>query len=392
MYIVLFAFIWWLLVAIASRVEMSSLQIPWDNTASLYILLYFPACILFGFIPVLLFPLKPSLEPIKEKSQVHNFLRMLFCISIALFFLQSLIYVPPAFNADPSLARLEWGFKYIHVVTEILVRVGVLACVGVAVTKGRISFGDLCLMLTAETYAILVVSRGLIFEFFIYFIFASVLISNRKYFGFSVRKKHVFSLAMIWLLFVIYGEWRQGDDFSISQYGGMLFESHTLAWIFGYFLVNLDNLALVIMENFHNHSVTNVFGPILQSLQILNYKEIDDYLYVGKFNLGTALRPFVIDYGSCLGGFVFAMLWSLALLLPNLCYFSSTRFAVIISLAYMSLLFPVTGRIEQPPYLFPLLLIIFVDRFYWLLTRIHKKAALRSFLGSAKLLLVPAKK
>lgn len=293
-------------------------------------------------------------------------IRLLFYFVLILFLLQSLIFVPPALSSDPSSARLEWGFKYVHVATEILVRAGVLACVGTAVMKGRLSFSDLCIMFAAETYAILVVSRGLILEILIYFAFAYILISYRKYSKFRIRSKHVFPFIAIWLIFVIYGEWRQGDDFSISEYGGMLIDSNAIAWVFGYFFVNLDNLALVIMENFKNDSITNVFGPLLQSLQILDYKEIDDYPYVGKFNLGTALRPFVIDYGPWLGGIAFALIWSLVLLLPNLCYFASTRIAIVISLAYMSLLFPVTGRMEQPPYLIPLLLIILSDRLYWI--------------------------
>ena len=366
-YIVIFSCIWWLLVSVASRVEMSSLQIQWNNLAFICIFFYFPLCIAFGILPALVFPLKVPIKTFKLEVRMRNIIFRLFYLFIFLFLLQSLIYTPPVLSVDSSSARLEWGFKYIHVATEIFIRTGVLICVGSAIAIGRMSSKDLFLIFFAEVYAVSVVSRGLILEILIYFIFALILISYRKNYVFRLNIRHIFLLLMIWVLFFLYGEWRQGEEFSISEYGGMLVESNFLAWIFGYFFVNFDNLALIIMENFQNGSATNVFGPLLQTLQIIDYKEVDEYLYVGKFNLGTALRPFVIDYGPWFGGVTFGLLWSFVLLIPNLCRFSSTRFAILISLAYMSLLFPVTGRIEQPPYLFPLLILALLDLFYWIM-------------------------
>jgi oligosaccharide repeat unit polymerase len=361
-YIVIASCVWWLVLALSSRLELSLLQVSWSAEASFAIFVYFPFCILLGLIVVTLFPMR---RIDFHEGRIHKEIRFLFFLCIMAFVVQSLFALPPALSSDPMNARLEWGFKYVHVATEILIRTGVLVCLGAAVNRGRITRADLWILLSAIIYAFLVVSRGLILEFIIYIIFASVLNARTTYQNIRIRPKHLIALALVCGLFVIYGEWRQGMDFSISEYGEMLFDSNTLAWIFGYFLVNFDNLALLIMEGFHNSAISNIFGPLFQTLQIMNFDEVDDYLYVGKFNLGTALRPFVLDFGPWVGGLAFTALLSAVLLLPNFCRFNSSRYAILISLAYMAFIFPITSRLELPAYIFPLLFIIMVDRFDW---------------------------
>jgi oligosaccharide repeat unit polymerase len=363
-YILILATLWWLLLASINSLELSLLQVEWSFDATFAIYIYIPVCFLICIIPILTFPLKSIPDSVFRERRIELPLRIFFYFFIFLFLIQAIIFTPPAFTGDPSAGRLEWGFKYVHVLSEIFIRAGVLACAGAAASRGYISRADAMVLLASVIYAILVVSRGLILEILIYFIFASILSSRQKFISIKIRRKHIIWFSIIWLVFIVYGEWRQGDEFSISEYGEMLIDSNVIAWIFGYFLVNYDNLALIIMNDFRNDSLTNIFGPLLQTLQILNYEEIDDYLYVGRFNLGTALRPFVLDYGPWFGGLAFSLLLSLVLLLPNLCRFSSSRFAILISLTYMTLLFPVTSRIELPAYVFPLILIIIFDRFF----------------------------
>ena len=363
-YILIVATFWWLLLASINSLELSLLQVKWSFEATFAIYIYIPACFVICIIPILAFPLKSIPDSVFIERRIEMPLRILFYFFIFLFLIQAIIFTPPAFTGDPSAGRLEWGFKYVHVLTEIFIRAGVLACVGAAASRGYISRADAMVLLAGVIYAILVVSRGLILEILIYFIFGSILSARQKFISFKISRKHIVWFGIIWLVFVAYGEWRQGDDFSISEYGEMLIESNAISWIFGYFLVNYDNLALLIMNDYRNDSLTNIFGPLLQTLQILKYENIDDYLYVGRFNLGTALRPFVLDYGPWLGGLAFSILLSLVLLLPNLCRFSSSRFAILISLTYMTLLFPVTSRIEVPAYIFPLILIIIFDRYF----------------------------
>jgi oligosaccharide repeat unit polymerase len=363
-YILLTATIWWLILASLNAFELSLLQLVWSGDAVFAIYVYFPICFLSSILVIKFFPLKMLPGSIHGETQFYKLFVVIFYLIIVLFLVQAVLFIPPALSGDPSGERLNWGFKYVHVATEILIRSGVLVCTGCAVSRRFFRRGDYVLLALAVSYAVLVVSRGLILEVLIYFVFGSILIARRKNKRFTIRRKHVLWMASIWALFFVYGEWRQGGDFSISEYGEMLIESNAIAWFFGYFLVNYDNLALIIMEGFSNNSLTNVFGPFLQTLQIMHYEQIDDYTYVGRFNLGTALRPYVIDFGPWLGGVAFTILLSIILLLPNLCRLAAGRFSILISLGYMCLLFPVTSRIEQPAYIIPLIIIISADRFF----------------------------
>jgi len=184
----------------------------------------------------------------------------------------------------------------------------------------------------------------------------------------NLRKKILKSMLLIAAvvgLFVGYGNWRQGDEFSISEYGELLIDSNALGWIFGYFLVNFDNLALIIIEQYKNEATSNVFGSIIQTLQITKFDQVDDYLYVGKFNLGTAFRPFVMDFGLLGGGLVFFLLWTMVLTALSLTKKIASRYAIAALLAYWAFCFPITSRIEQPPYLFVLVWILLAERIIW---------------------------
>jgi len=174
--------------------------------------------------------------------------------------------------------------------------------------------------------------------------------------------KSLFVVALVVGIFIGYGNWRQGSDFSIVEYGEMTVDSNALAWIFGYFLVNYDNLALLIGEQYKNTAFSNSFGSLLQTLQVAKFEQVNDYLYVGKFNLGTAFRPFVLDFGVWIGGMVFVVLWALILLSPSYCRHSGSRYALHALIAYSAFCLPITSRIEQPPYLFALIWILVADR------------------------------
>jgi hypothetical protein len=158
-------------------------------------------------------------------------------------------------------------------------------------------------------------------------------------------------------VFIYFGDIRQGSDFDISEYGEAKGNYGYLTWFFGYFLVNFDNLALIIENNFVNGAQSNVFGSILQTLQITEFESVDEYLYVGKFNLGTAFRPYIMDFGFVYGGLAFVFAWYICLrqcyIVKNLSNFYSILFLLI----YIAITIPITSRIEQPPYLFALILL-----------------------------------
>lgn len=354
--IVIGSCIWWLLLAILSRMELSLLQLVWSEAAAVFIFVFVPLCIAVGVLGV---QRARRLQPVAPREFMLTYI--LFGILMVLFAIQCVLFVPPALSGEPNSARLEWGFKYVHVLTEITIRTTVLLCVGTAAARGKFKFIDRAILLSSLVYTVLVVSRSFMLEIIFYWAMGTYFIarSGPQRSRFSMR--HVLLGLSVIPVFVLYGNWRQGSDFSIVEYGELMVDSNVLAWVFGYFLVNYDNLALLIMENFKNDSVSNVFGPLLQTLQISKFAAVDDYLYVGKFNLGTGIRPYVLDFGPWAGGAIFAVMWIVVMAAPGLCRTKNARFATMALVAYMGFCLPITGRIQEPVYLFPLIWILIAD-------------------------------
>lgn len=351
--------VWWLLLASLSRLELSLLQLVWTPAARLFIFLYVPLCIAAGLFGIQ--GRARHLKPAATREFAVTY--CVFAVLMFVFALQCVLYLPPALSGAPNDARLEWGFKYVHVITEIAIRTTVLLAIGTAVTRGRFLLRDRVLLLAALSYTVLVVSRSFMLEIIFYWALSSYLISRTGPKRRGLSTKHILLFVSVLPVFVLYGNWRQGSDFSIVEYGEVLVDSNALAWVFGYFLVNFDNLALLLMENFKNDAGSNLFGSLLQTLQIDTYKAVDDYLYVGKFNLGTGLRPYVLDFGPWAGGAIFALLWMALMAMPGLCRSKDARFATMALVGYMGFCLPITSRIEQPPYLFALIWILVADSF-----------------------------
>lgn len=349
-------------MAFMSRFELSTLQRVWTAEEKLAIFIYLPMCILTGgWISAVLSRL--SKIDVKHGSVNYYMSGKIFLFLMFLFIFQCLIFAPPVLSDSPNDARLEWGVPIIHVLTEISIRVACLMVIGNACVRQNISTYDRRILVASIIYTILVVSRSFMLEIIFYWGFASLVSSYAQGRFFNRMFKAALLSVLIVGIFIGYGNWRQGSDFSIVEYGEMTVDSNVLAWIFGYFLVNFDNLALLLSEQYTNSAFSNTFGSILQTLQIAKFEQVDDYLYVGKFNLGTAFRPFVLDYGVWVGGLVFLMLWTFVLLLPSFCRNSASRYALYALIAYSAFCLPITGRIEQPPYLFALIWILIADRF-----------------------------
>jgi hypothetical protein len=359
--IVLAATAWWLLLALLSRLDLSPLQQVWNLEGTLAILLYMPACIMAGGWIAVAFSLRIQLN---ERGDLTSFpvTEKMFVAFMLIFVVQCLIFVPPVLSASPNDARLEWGFPFVHVLTEIIIRVMCLLVVGNACARGFLHPVDRWVLISGIIYTIVVVSRSFMLEIFFYWGFASIMCSSGQQGYYKRIFKSFFLVALVIGAFIGYGNWRQGAEFDIVDYGEMEVESNVLAWMFGYFLVNFDNLALLISAQYKNEAFSNTFGSILQTLQIAKFDQVNDYLYVGKFNLGTAFRPFVLDYGVWFGGVIFVLLWAMVLLSPSWCKKSAARYALHALIAYSAFCLPITSRIQDPPYLFALIWILVADR------------------------------
>jgi len=358
--IVLVATAWWLLLAVLSRLDLSPLQQVWTTEGEFAIFLYLPFCIMAGgWIAVALSKRIQLYEQVATTS--FPVTEKIFYIFMLIFLAQCLIFVPPFLSGSPNDARLEWGLPYVHVLTEIIIRVMCLIVVGNACARQRLLPRDRWILIFSIIYTVLVVSRSFMLEVIFYWGFASLVSSSGQQGYYKRLFKSLLLVVFVFGIFIGYGNWRQGSDFSIVEYGELAVDSNVLAWIFGYFLVNFDNLALLVSEQYKNAAFSNTFGSIIQTLQIAKFDQVDDYLYVGKFNLGTAFRPFVLDFGIWIGGLVFVFLWSLVLLSPSWCRRSATRHALHALIAYSAFCLPITSRVEQPPYLFALIWILIAD-------------------------------
>lgn len=346
--------LFFVLLAALSRVEISYLQTTWSSKSNFSIFIYFPFIILS---PIFLLPSRVK-SLISIKTAYPKILVGLFFIFYIVFFIQCLIYVPPVFSGDANFARLEWGFKYVHVLTEIYFRFIVLLILGKSTVQKKISAIDISIIGLILMYTILVVSRSFMGEIIIYLL---LYFFFSRTFNWKTIIRVILGFIFLLYLFVLFGNLRQGDDFDISDYGEAKKNYGYLIWFFGYFLVNFDNLALLIDNNFSNGAGSNIFGSILQTLQLSKFEKVDEYLYVGKFNLGTAIRPYVLDFGVLGGGLVFFLFWFLYL---KQCFHVKklrSYYSILFLLIYIGFNISITSRMEQPPYLFSLILICLLD-------------------------------
>jgi oligosaccharide repeat unit polymerase len=358
------ATVWWLLLAFLSRIEISPLQQMLNYESIFAIYFYFPVCILAGGFVAAIITRQPK-KILTQKILEYPITKGLFYLLILIFLVQCIIYIPPALSSTPNESRLEWGLPIVHVLTETVIRVICLITFGTACVRQKILRRDQYIFIACIIYTILVVSRSFMLEIVFYWGLAVLITSwENKSFG-KKTLKIILLFATIMILFLGLGNWRQGNFFSIAEYGNLYIDSDTLGWVFGYFLINFDNLALIINENYKNEAISNVFGSIFQTLKIAKFDHVDDYIYVGKFNLGTAFRPFVMDLGVLAGGLFFFIMWTLTLSVLSLTSKASSYYAIAALLAYYAFCFPITSRLEQPPYLLAIVWIFLSDRLSW---------------------------
>ena len=165
------------------------------------IYIYFPICFLLCIFIIKIFPIRsPGVLSSAEIKLVYIF-EKLFFLFIFIFGIQALLFTLPALSEDPSGERLNWGYKYLHVATEIVIRAGVLITVGCAVTGGHFTRKHFFIIFLGILYAALVVSRGLILEFLIYLIFGLILKNYYKNNKFRIKGRHFFLILIVWFIF-----------------------------------------------------------------------------------------------------------------------------------------------------------------------------------------------
>ncbi len=354
--IILSALFWLLLAIINYFSKLSVLQINWSYEAKLVIFLFFPVVIFAGLITQINNKIKViGITNSKNDKKIIY----LFYIIYIIFLFQCLYSTPPGLSENQNIARLDWGIKYLHLITEVIIRIALINCLSISICNEKFDRNTKYIILLSLIYSYLVVTRSFLIEIAFYAIVTKWIIYLKQG-GNIFNYKTISGFLILIFVFVVYGNIRQGEQFSITEYAMIDIDSSFLGWIFGYFLINYDNLALIINENYHNNAFTNVFGSILQTLQISEFVHVDDYLYVGRFNIGTALRPYILDYGYILGTLFFGLVWIIFLVIPRFSLSISARYSCLLLISYIALCFPITSRLEQPPYLFPFIFFTFI--------------------------------
>ena len=332
-------------MSLVSRIAWSSLQLSWDIRFSLVLILLTPFLLV---LPTYIWRVHPMMHVgrVFYFKVVRSFTLLFLCI----FCFQCIISLPPILASDPNEARLGWGIPIVHVLTEMCFRLYVLLFLSSKKVVRRSSL-SLMVFILIIGYTLVVVTRSFMFEIFLY----SGLFALVRMGGFSLSKVIRFSVFIVVLIqaFLVFSRFRQGEGFDVSEYGEMAVSNPIAAWTFGYTLVNFDNLYMVVEQDYKNGSPSNILGPTLGFFQLRDYVEVDDYPYVGKFNLGTALRPFVLDFGLEVGIIVFGILWSLYERFYFKSKTKSRRTLAQVILIYIGLHLPMTSRMEIPTYFLP---------------------------------------
>jgi hypothetical protein len=101
------------------------------------------------------------------------------------------------------------------------------------------------------------------------------------------------------ILFGVAGDLRQGGEFKIKEYGAFIVELPSfLYWLYGYVVINLDNLVLILREN-----LTSEYSKILVNFSPRIYSffgevptDYDTLPYVGRFNLPTGFGLILYEF------------------------------------------------------------------------------------------------
>jgi oligosaccharide repeat unit polymerase len=219
----------------------------------------------------------------------------LFIVFVFFTTLDLILYGIPLFSTD-SDARLDRRSIYYFLLVQFSQLLCYVCAYHFAFYKKVTKF-HLIVMLFLVAYNILLVSRGIIVHFVLFWCIAYLLISDinlwRKLFVISIT-----SLLML-ILFGVAGDLRQGGEFKIKEYGAFIVELPSfLYWLYGYVVINLDNLVLILREN-----LTSEYSKILVNFSPRIYSffgevptDYDTLPYVGRFNLPTGFGLILYEF------------------------------------------------------------------------------------------------
>ncbi len=255
--------------------------------------------IAISFFPFIFFSIKKI--PFCEERNFFSLSLLRICLYTALGILSFEFFLygsAPLFSADPANARLEYGIPVIHTVAEILLRVSFLLWLSSQVKKYRYLF-------LIILFFILMAGRSSLIEILFVSFFYLILKKPNK------TLKFVGILSMLTItIFYLLGEVRYGFDSRIEDTAEFKYEilrNPLFAWPISYLTFNFDNLllnkeGLAGSDDLPASRVLNfIYSPLSHFFNIKKPVAIDEYDYVGVFNIGTGFFFYFLDFGAVVG-------------------------------------------------------------------------------------------
>lgn len=386
-------FLWSSLLTI-NRTRLSGLQIDWSLSEQVLIslLIFIPS--IFTFLLIQSSSVRSdSLRSITygasrsfESGPILKAARILTALAVLIFIVDFILHGIPILNLNLGSSvlnesRLSVRMPILYSLAHYLVLVATIASSILFFSKETTSKLLWVLVFLYVIVNILHFGRGTLIVFFTVIAICYYIFSPKS----SVKKVAITigPILFMFAAFSVLGNLRQnqGAEFGIIEYGN--FDESTfelVAWIYGYAVINFDNLILCIrdydLRGYVGYKTLLNFSPAFIG-EILNLEYastsidgIQTLPYVGRFNLPTSFGTFGYDYGW-LGvyGYSFFILLLIPLLLPSafrrMTYISSILL-VYLSLSYLFL--PVTNFIFSSRFMLFLLSLIIIklltDKFY----------------------------
>lgn len=295
-----FMILFWSFAFYVNSFKLLELQIKWDSIGLAYMIYLLP---IVAFLSTLLFSNGHNKIPLKDrqKTVLTNVIFVLFAISYLLLIYEiSITGIIPIIMDNIGEARLEYGLPGIHVVSEAFLKLAFYFSVYLLVIVKNKSYKNKSIIVLTILYFVITFSRSGLMQIGL---FSMIIYTMRAGGGLvQLNTKKALALVSLLLVFSLLGNIRQGEDFNINEYTASKIDNSAVNWLYGYYFVNFDNLALSIVEDPIYFEGKRSFMFLTQLLgNKLSQEDFDDYSYIGRVNLGTGFRDFTLDWGMVLG-------------------------------------------------------------------------------------------
>jgi oligosaccharide repeat unit polymerase len=350
----------WSSLLTINRTRLSELQIDWSLSEQILIslLIFIPSIFTFLLIQsssTRSYSLESTVDGDSrgfESESISKAITVIIVLAALIFLVDFILHGIPILNLNLGSvilneSRLSVRIPILYSLAHYLVLVATIASSILFFSKKSTSKLLWILVFLYVVVNILHFGRGTLIVFSAVIAICYYIFSPK-----SLVRKAAITIGPIFFMFIVFsilGNFRQnqGVEFGIIEYGN--FDAGTfelVAWIYGYAVINFDNLILCIrdydLRDYVGYKTLLNFAPAFIG-EILNLEYastsvdgVQTLPYVGRFNLPTSFGTFGYDYGW-IG--VYSYSFFIILLVPLLLRsaFIKMTFISRILLVYLSL-------------------------------------------------------